>query len=93
MGRTGKLGQETGQRQSGLGDRESTAHSGVAPQLVVRGDSLLHAQVNRAEDNLRFVRKLDESLDGRLSVHVDRDINDLAAVNQAVGRRVGPTPL
>ena len=59
-------------------------------QLGVGAHAFLDAEINRAHDQFRALGELGEHLDGRLAVEVGGHVQHLAAVLDAVGRRVGP---
>ena len=62
----------------------------VIEQFCEIADFEVHAAVDRTQPDHRLVDHAAVAVDGRLAVEVDRGVDDVAAVFERVGGRVGP---
>ena len=86
-----KTGEKTGESQSCLGKGEGILGMREGIEFFIRSDAFLQAEVDGAHDQFRAVAKFRKDLDGWLAVQIDGQIQDFAAVFDAIGGRVGPT--
>ena len=82
---------EASEGEGGFGNGEGRADSVVFGELFVGLYHFGSAEVDAAEDDVRFPAGLDECLQGRLSIQFDGEVDDGSTLHEAVGRRVGPS--
>ena len=81
---------EAGQRERRLGNGERTAHAVAVGQLFIGGHRLRGPEVDAAQNDVGLGAGLHVGLDGRLAVELYGQVDDVAALHEAVGRGVGP---
>ena len=89
--RIDRPGMESRQTKRRLGQGERISRVTVVREFVAAFHAALHPEIDAAQNDDGFRRDAHEDLHGRLPVDLGGDIHNLAAFDEAVRRRVGPS--